>query len=80
MTAIGIDIGGTFTDIVCATPKGIYAAKASSTPDDLVRGQEGSGRESAQVAGRAVGSYRTRQPTGSQPLPAPSTRNSGGGQ
>ena len=62
----------------CATNSNLAAMIAN--PDDLVRGQEGSGRESAQVAGRAVGSYRTRQPTGSQPLPAPSTRNSGGGQ
>lgn len=62
----------------CATNSNLAAMIAN--PDDLVRGQEGSGRESAQVAGRAVGSYRTRQPTGSQPLPSVSTRNSGGGQ
>ncbi|HYD14361.1 MAG TPA: CpaD family pilus assembly lipoprotein [Allosphingosinicella sp.] len=62
----------------CATNSNLAAMVAN--PDDLVRGQEGSGRESAQVAGRAVGSYRTRQPTGNQPLPAPSTRSSGGGQ
>ena len=60
----------------CATNSNLAAMIAN--PDDLVRGQEGSGRESAQVAGRAVGTYRTRVPTGSQPLPAPSTRNSGG--
>lgn len=62
----------------CATNSNLAAMIAN--PDDLVRGQEGTGRESALVAGRAVGSYRTRQPTGSQPLPAATTRNSGGGQ
>ena len=62
----------------CATNSNLAAMIAN--PDDLVRGQEGSGTESALVAGRAVGSYRTRQPTGSQPLPSPNTRNSGGGQ
>ena len=62
----------------CATNANLAAMIAN--PDDLVHGQEGTGRESAQVAGRAVGSYRTRQPTGSQPLPATTTRNSGGGQ
>lgn len=60
----------------CATNSNLAAMIAN--PDDLVRGQEGSGQESAQVAGRAVGSYRTRVPTGSQPLPAATTR--GGGQ
>lgn len=62
----------------CATNSNLAAMIAD--PDDLVRGRVGSGSESAQVAGRAVGTYRTRVPTGSQPLPAPSTRNSGGGQ
>ena len=61
----------------CATNSNLAAMIAN--PDDLVRGQEGTGRESAQVAGRAVGSYRTRTPTGSQPLPSTTTR-SGGGQ
>lgn len=62
----------------CATNSNLAAMIAN--PDDLVRGQEGSGQESAQVAGRAVGTYRQRVPTGSQPLPAATTRNSGGGQ
>jgi len=62
----------------CATNSNLAAMIAD--PDDLVRGREGNGSESAQVAGRAVGSYRTRVPTGSQPLPAATTRNSGGGQ
>ena len=62
----------------CATNANLAAMIAN--PDDLVHGQEGTGRESALVAGRAVGSYRTRQPTGSQPLPSTTTRSSGGGQ
>jgi len=36
--SIGIDIGGTFTDVVYAGPAGIYAAKVSSTPHDLILG------------------------------------------
>ena len=62
----------------CATNSNLAAMVAD--PDDLVRGREGNGTGSAQVAGRAVGTYRTRVPTGSQPLPATTTRNSGGGQ
>jgi len=62
----------------CATNSNLAAMIAD--PDDLVRGREGNGQGSAQVAGRAVGTYRSRVPTGSQPLPAPSTRSSGGGQ
>ncbi|HTU12282.1 MAG TPA: CpaD family pilus assembly lipoprotein [Allosphingosinicella sp.] len=62
----------------CATNSNLAAMIAN--PDDLVRGQEGSGRDSATVAGRAVRSYRERTPTGTQPLPATSTRNAGGGQ
>jgi pilus assembly protein CpaD len=62
----------------CATNANLAAMIAN--PDDLVQGQEGTGRESSQIATRAVSSYRTRQPTGNQPLPATTTRNSGGGQ
>jgi pilus assembly protein CpaD len=62
----------------CATNSNLAAMVAD--PDDLVRGQQGNGSGNAQVAGRAVGTYRQRVPSGSQPLPAPSTRNSGGGQ
>lgn len=60
----------------CATNSNLAAMVAN--PDDLVHGQAANGSESAQVAGRAVGSYRTRAPTGAQPLPSVSTRNSGG--
>ena len=62
----------------CATNANLAAMVAN--PDDLVHGQEGSGRESALVAGRAVGTYRQRTPTGSQPLPAATTRSGGSGQ
>jgi len=62
----------------CATNSNLAAMVAD--PDDLVRGREGNSSGSAVVAGRAIGTYRARVPTGSQPLPAPSTRNSGGGQ
>ena len=62
----------------CATNANLAAMIAN--PDDLVHGQESNGRESAQVAGRAVGSYRTRVPTSNQPLPSATTRSSGGGQ
>ena len=68
----------TGTNYGCAANANLAAMIAD--PDDLVRGREGNGVGSAQVAGRAVGSYRTRVPTGSQPLPATATRNSGGGQ
>ena len=46
-----------------------------ANPDDLVRGQEGSSRDSAIVAGRAIRIYRDRVPTGSQPLPSATTRS-----
>jgi pilus assembly protein CpaD len=62
----------------CATNANLAAMIAN--PDDLVHGQEGTGRESAQTATRAVGSYRTRAPSGNQPLPSTTTRSSGGGQ
>lgn len=62
----------------CATNSNLAAMIAN--PDDLIHGQEGSGRDSATVAGRAVRTYRERVPTGTQPLPSTTTRNSGGGQ
>jgi pilus assembly protein CpaD len=62
----------------CATNANLAAMIAN--PDDLVHGQEASGRDSSIVAGRAVRTYRERVPTGTQPLPSTTTRNSGGGQ
>ncbi len=59
----------------CATNSNLAAMIAN--PDDLVRGQEASGRESGLVAGRAMRSYRERQPSGTQPLPSTTTRSSG---
>lgn len=61
----------------CATNANLAAMIAN--PDDLVRGQESSGQETSLVAGRAVRTYRERQPTGSQPLPSTTTRGGGGG-
>ncbi len=37
-TAIGVDVGGTFTDVVVASPAGTVIAKAPTTPDDQSRG------------------------------------------
>lgn len=62
----------------CATNSNLAAMIAN--PDDLVRGQVGSGQESGVVAGRAVRTYRERVPTGSQPLPSTTTNSGGGGQ
>lgn len=35
---LGVDVGGTFTDAVLATPDGLVTAKAPSTPDDQSAG------------------------------------------
>ena len=57
----------------CATNSNLAAMIAN--PDDLVHGQEGNGRDSAAVAGRAIRVWRDRVPTGSQPLPSTTTRS-----
>lgn len=46
-----------------------------ANPDDLVHGQEGTSRDSAAVAGRAIRVYRDRVPSGTQPLPSATTRS-----
>ena len=61
----------------CAVNANLAAMVAD--PNDLVRGQQGSIDGSGTTAARAVRVYRERQPSGAQPLPAPSTRNSSGG-
>ncbi|UCF55878.1 MAG: hydantoinase/oxoprolinase family protein, partial [Deltaproteobacteria bacterium] len=39
MIKIGVDIGGTFTDVVCLKDnKALYSTKVSSTPKDLIEG------------------------------------------
>ncbi len=58
MAAIGIDIGGTFTDVVCATRSGLYTTKVSSTPDDLVRGVTAGIRKILELSGVAPGSVQ----------------------
>lgn len=40
MLSIGIDIGGTFTDVVAADGRSVFATKVPSTPSDLVKGVE----------------------------------------
>ena len=60
----------------CALNSNLAAMVAD--PNDLVRGQQGSVDSSGSTAARAVRVYRERQPTGAQPLPATSTRSSGG--
>jgi pilus assembly protein CpaD len=65
----------TGTNYGCAINSNLAAMIAN--PDDLVRGRDASGQGSAALAGRAVRVYRERQPTGTQPLPATTTRSSG---
>lgn len=62
----------TGTNYGCAINSNLAAMIAN--PDDLVRGRESSGQESALTAGRAIRTYRERTPTGGQPLPAVTTR------
>lgn len=61
----------TSSNFGCATNSNLAAMIAN--PDDLVLGQDGSNAGSATTARRAVGTYRSRQPSGSQPLPTTST-------
>ena len=61
----------TGTNYGCAINSNLAAMIAN--PDDLVHGQDGSGRDSAATAGRAIRTYRERAPTGRQALPAPTT-------
>ena len=55
----------------CATNSNLAAMIAN--PEDLVLGADGSGNGSATTASRAIRTYRTRQPTGNQPLPSTTT-------
>jgi pilus assembly protein CpaD len=59
----------------CATNSNL--ASMIADPNDLVLGQQGNINSGAQTANRAIRVYRDRQPTGAQPLPAPSTRSGG---
>ncbi len=63
------------TNYGCAINSNLAAMIAN--PDDLVRGQDASGRDTSVTAGRAIRTYRERTPTGSQALPSVTTR---GGQ
>ncbi|MGQ0559122.1 MAG: CpaD family pilus assembly protein [Sphingosinicella sp.] len=61
----------TSSNFGCATNSNLAAMIAN--PEDLVLGQEGTSQGSATTATRAVRTYRERQPTGRQGLPATST-------
>lgn len=53
---IGVDTGGTFTDIVVLTEAGqIWTAKASTTPDDFSRGVMDALEEAAKTVGIKLG-------------------------
>jgi len=56
----------------CATNANLAAMIAN--PEDLVVGQSDSGNGAARTASRAIRVYRERQPTGTQALPAATTR------
>jgi len=55
----------------CATNSNLAAMIAN--PEDLIHGQDGTTTGSATTAGRAIRTYRERQPSGRQGLPATST-------
>lgn len=63
----------TGTNYGCALNSNLAAMIAN--PDDLVHGEDGAGQGSAATAGRAIRVYRDRTPTGTQPLPAATTRS-----
>jgi pilus assembly protein CpaD len=65
----------TSTNYGCSVNSNFAAMVAN--PDDLVHGREGSGRDSAMVAGRAIRVFRERQPSGHDPLPTTTTTRSG---
>jgi pilus assembly protein CpaD len=64
----------TSSNFGCATNSNLAAMIAN--PEDLIVGQDTSGADSASTAGRAIRVYRSRTPSGTQPLP--STTTSGG--
>lgn len=61
----------TSSNFGCATNSNLAAMVAN--PEDLVHGQDGANAGSATTAGRAIRTYRERQPTGRQGLPAATT-------
>ena len=52
---LGVDVGGTFTDAVLATPDGLVTAKAPSTPDDQSEGVLDAVRAALDRAGARAG-------------------------
>ena len=65
----------TSSNFGCATNSNLAAMIAN--PEDLVQGQDGTVSGSATTAGRAIRTYRERQPTGAQPLPSTTTTTRG---
>jgi pilus assembly protein CpaD len=59
----------------CSTNSNLAAMIAN--PDDLIVGQDANAADSAATAGRAIRVYRTRQPSGTQPLPSTTTSTGG---
>ena len=60
----------------CATNSNLAAMVAN--PEDLIRGQDGTIDGSALTAGRAIRTYRERQPSGRDGLPAANTTRTTG--
>lgn len=65
----------TSSNFGCGVNSNIAAMVAN--PNDLVLGQQGGVATSGAAASRAVRIYREREPTGTQPLPATSSRAGG---
>ena len=61
-TLIGVDIGGTFTDVVVVDRGRVTTAKVSSTPDDPARGMIQGIGEALAAAGIAPGSVSSLSP------------------
>ena len=59
----------------CSVNSNLAAMVAN--PEDLVHGREGTGILDAATAAKAVGTYRSKAPTGNGPLPAVSTKSGG---
>jgi N-methylhydantoinase A len=57
---IGVDIGGTFTDLVVADARSVVSAKAPTTPDDLVTGVMEAVGEAASRMGCSLDSLLAR--------------------
>jgi len=70
-----VESTATSSNFGCAVNSNLAAMVAD--PNDLVVGREGNVDLSGATATRAINTYRTRPPTGSQPLPATNTGSGG---